>query len=742
MTDPCPTEGPADPTPPRPGLRHAAALAFFLLLSLVYSWPLVRHLSHATLSPALGLNYAVMANASLIGEALENGQGILESPRVWFPAGYTLHEGLLPSLLVFLMGAGTDFLLGLNLSLLLSFVLAGWGGYLLAYELTGSLAGALVAGIYFGFSPQHYGNLGTYPVFHLQWLPLFLWALCRYGRTGRGIHLLQVAIFFITAALSSWYFPVFLTLAAALWLAAHWWVHRDLRRVAPAIASIGAAGLAVLPLSPPALLGPDGLSSGGLRFVIDGSADLLSFFLPHALHWLFLGWVQQVQANWTGNPSLQMNYLGTLSLLVCVVGFFRWRKERWLRWWLAATAVLCFVLALGPFLAVDGLSGFDVRQPLIHLDAVRLPSYWLADVFPFRVTRAVSRYSFLTTLCFSVFLASGVAVLADRRGSRRSAPAVAAGVAIVVLAEFMPYWPSAIAAPAAPSQFYSRLAEMDGDASVVELPLRPSAYRILHYSTLHRLNVVGGAVDKPFARFEAQARSRPLLRRLVLASGGEERPAVLADVFAGRWEEFARAEAADLRLRYAILHLLDEHTLSFGDYFVAEPKAPAVEQQLPAWFELEYEDRLVRAFQVTGLPTRWVYPILGSGWGQAEPRGGQVDRPLLGDRATLEIRASHPGMARVELDLALILVPERTLEVTFNGKPVLTERLTRRSGPGEVQTLTLGRLGLKAGSNFIELRTPEPVPSIAEVYRGNDHRRIAFLLSRLDVDYEEPAPGN
>lgn len=744
MREPSPVESSAaGPCPSHKGWRlHGLPLGFFVILSLVYTFPLLLHLSDATLSPALGLNYAVMANAALIAEALEEGHGILESHRIWFPSGYTLHEGLLPSLLVFLFGAGGDLLRGLNLSLLLSFALAGWGAYLLAYEVTGSQPGSLVAGIYFGFSPQHYGNLGTYPIFHVQWLPLFFWALFRYGRTGQPAWLVAVAGFFAAAALSSWYFAVFLVLGSGLWLAAYGWASGNFRRTVWSAVAIGVAGLAVAPLSPVALLGKDGLASGGFRFVIDGSADLLSFFIPHALHWLFLGWSQQVQADWTGNPSLQMNYLGTLSLLLCFVGCFRWRQEQWLRGWLVVTAVGFFVLSLGPFLAVDGLKGFDVRQPSSHLEAVRLPFYWLADVFPFRVTRAVSRYSFMTTLCLSVFLASGVAALTSRLGRPMRKRIVAATFGLVVMVEFLPLWPAATIRPASPSEFYSRLAQKTGGRSVIELPFRPSAYRILYASTLHRHKVIGGAVDKPFVRFEAQARRRPLLRRLALASSPEPRPEVFADVFGDRWEDFARAEAADLQVEYAILHRMDENILSFGDYYVPEALAPDVERQLPPWFQLIYEDLLVRVFRVTGLPERWVYPILGDGWGRLEPRGRSVHRPLLGDRTTLEIRASHPGVVRVELDLSLILVPERTLQIALNGEPVLTTRLSRRRDWGQVQTVTLDGLSLAAGTNLIELRTPEPVPSVAEVYRGNDHRRIALMLSRLDVEYVESELGD
>lgn len=718
--------------------RHLPALALFLLLTLAYTHPLVLNLTQGTLTQALGLNYALMSNAALIGEGLTEGTGILSPARIFFPVGYTIHEGLLPSLLVFILGGGRDFLLGLNLSILLSFVLTAWAAYLLAVELTGSRWGGIAAGLYFGFGSHHLGNVGLYPMFHLQWMVLFFWTVVRHLRYGRWPSLLGVAVFFAAASLSSWYFSVLIGATLILVLPISSWKLGRWRSVLQIGGVLAVTALLLIPLNPVMLLGSEGVASGGFRFVVDGSADLLSFVTPHSEHWYLWHWSRSVQEDWLGNRGLQMNYLGSLSLLLCLAGVVAWRGSRWVCWTLAATASMFLVLSLGPYLAVDGLPGFSVQWPVEGLNAIRMPFYWLSDQFPFRSTRAVSRYSMVSALVLSVFLAAAVAALIRRRPLWLRASGVGL-VSLVLGLEFLPVWPIPLIEPVERSQFHRSLPPppVGMNRSVAELPFRSSSYRMLYYATAHRWNVVGGAVDKPFARFEAQARRRPLLRRMALLSAGNPNQATLNDVFGGRWLEYGAAEAADLGLEYAVVHRYDENILSFGPYFVEEPRIGNAENAITPWYEPVHEDRLIRAYRIREFPQRWVYPIVGGGFGRMEDHGRYVDRAMLGSHGVLDLRASHDGRVNLELDLALILVPERTVVISLNGEPVLTRQIPRRREPGQSVQLSMNDIPVRAGSNRLELSTPEPVPSVAEVHRGTDHRRIAFLLSRIDVAYAD-----
>src|SRR5262249_8296515 len=66
-----------------------------------------------------------------------------------------------------------------NVATLLSFLIAGVGMYLLARELTGSAAAALVGALAFAFAPYRWAQLNHVQVLSTGWIPLALWALHR-----------------------------------------------------------------------------------------------------------------------------------------------------------------------------------------------------------------------------------------------------------------------------------------------------------------------------------------------------------------------------------------------------------------------------------------------------------------------------------------------------------------------------------------------------------------------------------
>lgn len=703
------------------------ALGLFCLVTILYTFPLVLHLEDSTLQ--LGLNYAALANSRIIQEQLSLGASPLESGRILAPTGYTIHEGFLPSLLSSVLGLGVNPLLGLNLSLLLSFILAALGAWALAFTLTGSRLGALAAGLYYGFCAIHYANYPIYPVVHIEWLPWFLYGQIRYFASGRVPYLVLVGTAFVAASLCSWYFTVFLFLAGLVLTAAFAWARRGWARVARFLLAIGLASLVLIPFSPIALLGREGVDAGGLRYFVDGSADLLSFFLPSWFHWLLAAPIWKLESHWLGNTSLRGNYLGTISLGLALWGLAVGRVPAWLRraLWILAGAGL--ILALGPFLAIGGLNGWAVGDPISSIRGLRLPYYWLADLFPFSATRATARFALLTTLVLSLGLAFAVARIELLR-ARRVASSI--GVFAVLWLEFWPLWPSAMIEPLGESAAYRRLAQVEQPVSVLELPFRENGYRVLYCSTWHHLDVVGGAIDKPFGRFRRNALRTPFLRELFLAgAGGDVAPA--ADIFSSDPDQVARAVIRQLRIEYAVVHKWDESILSFGDYFVEEPLKGRLTQLLAPHFQLEMEDDQVQLFRSTVPAGPWIYSTPGQGWGGIEAHGDHVERVVLGNSAGVQIHSSEDCSADIDLELAVILVPERDLIVSLNGEPILTTTLARRSSPTDFKSIRLEGVPIRKGVNSLEIRTSSPVPSIAEVYGGSDQRPIAFVVKRLET---------
>jgi hypothetical protein len=108
--------------------------------------------------------------------------------------------------------------LAYNLLLLASFVLSGWGMYLLVSHLTGSKEAGLVAGVIFAYFPHRYGQLSHLHLLATQWMPFTLLFLSRYFRDKKWTDLALFGLFFTLQFWSSTYLGLFLAVVVGLYL--------------------------------------------------------------------------------------------------------------------------------------------------------------------------------------------------------------------------------------------------------------------------------------------------------------------------------------------------------------------------------------------------------------------------------------------------------------------------------------------------------------------------------------------
>jgi hypothetical protein len=177
-------------------------------------------------------------------------------------------------------------LMAMNIVALLSCVLCGLGAYALARELRISVAGALVAGVIFAFSPPRFFRLGQLHLTSVQWIPFCLLFLHRYLDGGKRRHLLAAVAFFTLQATFSGHGAVFLGVSGvalvlyhALVRPAFSWRHflRDL----------GPAGLLLIGLSAPLawpylVVERESGFSRSLEEAEDGSPDAASYLASPA----------------------------------------------------------------------------------------------------------------------------------------------------------------------------------------------------------------------------------------------------------------------------------------------------------------------------------------------------------------------------------------------------------------------------------------------------------------------------
>ena len=387
------------PSPPSPTRSSTTihpwrVLLLFAVLSLALTWPLLPHiLTHVPGDgiddPALAWNLW-WAKHSWVDQAGQDGlvHNVFDGDSMFHPVGvnlafYTLT--LLNGALSIPLQSAFSVILASNLLLLSSFVLSGFGAYLLAltllsgskFQVSGSSSGRLqpstsnvryasvIAGLLYAFASTKlfYASLGQFNIASSQWLPFIALYLVRSLRPPfhwrNGILLGLFLCFQTWAELTYGAFAVLLivlvVIAVGGWriavrLLAHPRVPLSPRPSLPPslISILLAAVIFLLGLAPYlANMLPDLAAEGD--FLVEGrgfadlySADLAGFFLPTQLHPLLGGLVRNLSGDsalrpdgsqWQVNKGQHL-FLGFSVMALAAYGLWGNRRKAWV--WLVA----------------------------------------------------------------------------------------------------------------------------------------------------------------------------------------------------------------------------------------------------------------------------------------------------------------------------------------------------------------------------------------------------------------------
>jgi hypothetical protein len=528
--------------------HHLLPVIGYTLLTVFLTWPVAAKL--ATEVPGGGDAWQHIWNLWWVKEALLNlHTNPFHTDLLYYPNGVNLYFHTLV-LTAGIIGIPLQ-LLGLNLIatynviLLSSFVLAGYGTYLLCFYLTGKRWASFVGGLVFAFSPYHFAHMfGHMNLVSLQWMPFYVLVLLKAidasgrwtvdgGRwTTRGL-LLSAAAGALLAlnAYTDWLYALFLLLLTGVIVAWKLLVPSERRLVRSAgvgWAEAGARGglfvLTFLLLTAPVLFPT--LAEAGKGYAqqppeetLFYSSDLVSAFMPNELHPVWGSIVKKrVEAMPPylplKNPSERVLFLGYSVLAVAAVGLWRLRKNRHVRFW-GFTALLIWVLSLGPELQVMGKSHFtqfEVSVSLPYLILFKLPL--------FSIMRTPARLTVLVMLALAVLVALALANLLpalDRGraiGNRRrwrTQYAAAIIIAVLILFEFLSA-PFPMVPPGWNIPIYTQIAGEPGRFALLELPLRPFG-DYMAYQTIHGKPIIGGYLSRqpPYPLEEQNATIRYLL---------------------------------------------------------------------------------------------------------------------------------------------------------------------------------------------------------------------------------------
>jgi hypothetical protein len=718
--------------PPRPlGRRLLAALwpvAVFTVLTVIMTWPLVTDLQH-------GIIYGITADADVSRwdlwwfktALLERHSNPFYTDMLYYP--YRLGANALPlyfhtlqplnGLLALPVLLLTDDVVGptfaYNLLLLGHMILTGCAMFWLVRYLTGSAAGALVAGIVFTFGAFHQYHIheAQLELIPLEWLPLFVLFLHRllYGppeRKRRVLNGVLAVAVLVATALTSWYLTLYLLMIGGL-LALVRLVERP-REWRATLGATAAVMLAWGVLAGPFLYAtirssadPNFQLVSGLDYEVRFSLSPLDLFTVSKD-------VRMDPAVWFLGP------LGWSALVLGAVG--AWRLRRRAVVWGILIGVGA-ILALGPYLQWD--AAIDVN----HTTGVPLP-YLLLRNLPFlSIARVPRRFVVLADLGLDVLAGAGAAYLvawarqAATRLRRVWAPRAAAGAMLGVLALVPLLELAVIPQPLRPvyfSPFFSRLAAEPGDFAILELPVTSHYLRDhsrMINQTVHHKKIIGGYVARRVHDYYRDPAS-PFYQFLDLKT--KPQPDIVPPL-----SPFAVLNYYNMP--YIVVYKVDEGYEQPGD---KEAVDAYVRYLFPDRSAVVADDQQLTAYRVPATPGDEPLIWAGGGWNAPDSNAGRTWRWSNGQDASIHIITKTPLTWHLRFT-AQTYRGAATLDVALNGQPVGQAALR-----ANLQGYDLGTITLPAGENEITFHSSTPAIAPSEIGADpHDARKLGFLLTDL-----------
>jgi hypothetical protein len=203
----------------RQGPAGVLALGVFVGAALLATYPLILRPSHA-IAGGLGdplLNATVLAWDA--DRATHGFRGFWDIPFL-FPHRHTLAYAE-PLLGVALFTTPIEWVSGnpvlvYNIAYIGSYVLAGFGMFLLTRDLWGRTDAAILAGLAFALTPYRLAQTTHLQVLMNGWMPIGLWALHRYFASGSRTWMAVFAAVFVLQGLSNAYYLYFFLVPVAV----------------------------------------------------------------------------------------------------------------------------------------------------------------------------------------------------------------------------------------------------------------------------------------------------------------------------------------------------------------------------------------------------------------------------------------------------------------------------------------------------------------------------------------------
>lgn len=480
-----------------------------------------------------------------------------------------------------------------NAMFLLSFVLSGFGTYLLALYFTKNKPASFLAGLIFAFSPFHFYqsvavHLGT---MQQEWLPFFALYLFKFFEKFRLKYYVLTIVFAFLIAMSEHQLLAFTVLFAGFFVVYRLIADRKLIRNKRlwAYGAVSAAFLGIAAVTLFSGLLKVATSDNNFLGVTTSQAakySMMTFdpIAPPAFNTLWPQFGEAMQKLILGDTERGSYFVGFSVLAVILFAIYSAKKEgkgeffKNARFWLIETAVF-YVLALGPTVSI-------AKQ------TVYLPYFMVYKFLPFYDNiRTTGRIFIFAMLGVSILFAYSFAWLLKKYKGKELASASA--LAVLILLEFFTFPLQTFSLSYSP--FYDMLGKDTAGYKILEIP-GSTSYEFVSYESMtanvHHKELVGGMpMARKIAGEFAWENDTPVVKQLLYTIPKGHDPAKKVDDPNIFWQANKILNGADIRYVTIAKDYVKPDILTAEENFI--------EKYIK--YDSKYEDKFIVAYKVSDL---------------------------------------------------------------------------------------------------------------------------------------------
>lgn len=484
---------------------NLTALLLYVFLTMILTFPLILHMDRYLDPGDSALNTWILAwdVHSLSTDPLN-----LFNTNAFYPYNNTLafSEHLIADMLIAFPAIiiSHNPILAYNLILFLSFILTGFGMFLLINYYIKNTYSSFLGGVIFAFCTIRFAHIGHLQLLTIQWLPFALLYLDKFLHKCDYKNLAILYLFCMMQILSSWYHAFYLTITLGIYTLLLFIIDRDLRNnifqnsfQIKSILFVISVAIVVAPFAYPYLqLAQEHGFTRTLDEVSFFSADVADYLLTPINNLAYGSIFSSIQSHrnfsehslFPGITVIILVFYGLFSLCrlkindqskIALIKISNRTQDIYVIILLAA-----FILTLGTPLHFFG-----------HVLNIDLPYRYLWEYFPgFKSMRVPSRFGFIVMFSLSVLAAYGLSRLIESRSKvKKNIISIIFILLIICESLYIPLFNGTMPIGNEIPEVYQWLANETDDFAIVEIPSELwSDTTYLYYSTYHWKKLVNG----------------------------------------------------------------------------------------------------------------------------------------------------------------------------------------------------------------------------------------------------------